>query len=136
MTTLTGTRDLPALRTAAKARVDAAAERARLRIVTPGSGQAAVYILKLNEAQRFVAEAPEAPEPAEWPMLAAEIGVTGDTLAEVAGVIVATAAAWKQAAAAIETIRLAAKAEIDTATNPAAMAAIEHAVIYPEPQNG
>jgi hypothetical protein len=103
--------------------VDQSAEAARQRFVTPGAGQAAVYLRKEAEARRFLALDPEVQAAQEagpsWPYLSAEINVTAGTLAEVATIIVALADAWDQAAAAIEALRLAAKATIAEASSQA-----------------
>lgn len=136
MTALFGVRDLAALRVAAQARVDAAAEAARLKYITPGAGQAAVYLLKRDEARRFLELAPLGEVPAEWPMLAAELGVTGDTLRDVAVTVSTLAQEWTTIAAEIETIRLATKAAIDAAGSPAAISRLADRVTYPEPEDG
>ena len=99
-------------REAIKAEIDRQAEEVRLQFVTPGAGQALVYQQKLYEAQTL--EPPFDPE--DYPMLAAELGITGETLEEVAGVVLAIANQWKAMAAAIETARLGAKKAVDDAT--------------------
>lgn len=125
---------IAAVRARWTALVDDSAERARQRFVTPGAGQAAVYLRKESEARRFLAlDAPTqaAQQPgASWPYLSAEIDVTAATLALVAATIVGLADAWDQAAAAIEALRLAAKAAIavaesETGCRAAAEAAME-----------
>lgn len=113
--------------------VDVSAEAARQKYVTPGAGQAAVYLRKEAEARRFLAldaETQEAQQPGpSWPYLSAELGVTSETLDGVATTIVALAGAWDQAAAAIEALRLPAKAAIDAAATEAeARAAAEVAL--------
>lgn len=103
--------------------VDTSAEAARQKYVTPGAGQAAVYLRKEAEARRFLAldaEVQQAQEPGpSWPYLSAELHVTADTLEGVAFTIVALAGAWDQAAAAIEALRLSAKAAISAASDEA-----------------
>jgi len=103
--------------------VDRSAEAARQRFLTPGAGQAAVYLRKEAEARRFLAldsEVQAAQEPGpSWPYLSAEIHVTAETLAGVAATIVALADAWDQAAAEIEALRLPAKAAIAAASDEA-----------------
>lgn len=114
---------IEAVRASWIALVDASAEAARQRFVTPGAGQAAVYLRKEAEARRFLAldsetQAAQEDGPA-WPYLSAELNVTAGTLPGVATVIVALADAWDQAAAAIEALRLAAKATIAQADSEA-----------------
>lgn len=111
------TRDLAPLRAAAKAAIDAAAEAARLVYVTPGSAQAMVYEQKFAEAQAFLADPTLTAEAA--PHLYSEVGITADTVAGVAGVIIAMRSAWLAKSAAIEAARLGAKAAVDAALAPA-----------------
>lgn len=105
--------DLAQAKRAAIAHVDATAERARLMWITPGAGQSLVYALKREEAARF-ADDPD-PDPAAYPMLSAEVGITAETIGEVAAVVAATSNMWIAIAAAIETLRLSAKAAIAAA---------------------
>lgn len=121
---------LEAARARWRAHVDALAETARLAFVTPGAGQAAVYWAKLDEARRW--QAAVAPDPGDYPLLAAELGITGADHDEVAATIIATATAWLTVAAAIEAVRLQAKAAIDEAETEAEMQAAA-AVSYPRP---
>jgi cell pole-organizing protein PopZ len=110
--------------------VDMQAEAARLAWITPGNGQMAVYLMKREEAARFASD--PAPNPAAYPLLSAEVNVTAPTLAEVAAIVTAMAAAWIAAAAAIETIRLGAKAEIAAAETVEAVIAAA-SVSFPHP---
>lgn len=121
-------------RAVAKRQVDAAAESHRLRVVTPGAAQALVYELKRTEAVRWkaIADGGGTPVPAEYPLLAAEIGITADDLAGVAAIVLALAAAWSQIAAGIETTRLGAKRGIDQAPDAAAIDAILAGLAWPE----
>lgn len=113
--------------------VDTSAEAARQKYVTPGAGQAAVYLRKEAEARRFLALDPEVQAAQQsgpsWPYLSAELHVSAETLSGVAAVIVALADGWDQAAAAIEALRLPAKAAIAAASVEAeAQAAAEAAM--------
>lgn len=103
---------------AAKAEIDRQAEAARLRFVTPGSGQSAVYLAKAEEALALQTDG--SPDPADYPLLAASIGIEGADLAAVAAVVLAQRAAWLTVAAAIEAERLGAKAAIDALDSPPA----------------
>lgn len=122
--------DLASAKAAAIKHVDTTAERARWAWITPGAGQALVYALKREEAQRF-ADDPE-PDPADYPMLSAEVGITAETIEEVAVTVAAIATAWVQVAAAIETLRLAAKAAVLGAESEAE-AWQAAAVVWPVP---
>lgn len=120
--------DLPALKVALSAQIDAAAEAVRARYITPGSGQAMTYQAKATEAERLAAD--PAPDAATYPLLSAEIGVTGDTLADVGAVVRAAHAQWQIMGGAIERARLAGKAAVMAAGDEAgARAAAE--VVWP-----
>jgi hypothetical protein len=108
--------------------VDADAEATRLLWITGGSGQALTYEQKRIEAERMASD--PAPQPAEYPMLAAEVGITADTLAAVGALVRARAAAWTAVAAQIESLRLQAKAAVMAANN-AAEARSAAAVTWP-----
>jgi hypothetical protein len=110
--------------------VDMQAEGARLAWITPGAGQAAVYLMKREEAMAFAAAAD--PDPDDYPLLGAEVGITAPTLGEVAAIVTALADAWTQAAAAIEVIRLGAKRAIAEAETIEAVIAAA-TVSFPQP---
>lgn len=97
--------------------VDAEAEATRLLWITPGSGQALTYEQKRIEAERMATD--PAPQPEAYPMLAAEVGITADTLTAVGALVRARAAAWTAIAAQIESLRLQAKAAVMAANNAA-----------------
>lgn len=68
-------------KSAALARITAAVQGLRLRLVTPLPGQEAIYLQKQAEAARYVAN----PGPLDgFPFLAAEVGVTAPTAEELA----------------------------------------------------
>jgi hypothetical protein len=108
--------------------VDAEAEATRLLWITPGSGQALTYEQKRIEAERMATD--PAPQPEAYPMLAAEVGITADTLGAVGALVRARAAAWTAVAAQIESLRLQAKAAV-MAANTAAEARAAAAVQWP-----
>lgn len=116
------------LRLTLTAKVDADAEAARLLWITAGSGQALTYEQKRAEAERMATD--PAPVPDAYPLLAAEVGITADTLAAVGALVRARAAAWTAIAAQIESLRLQAKAAVMAATN-AAEARAAAAVTWP-----
>ncbi len=121
--------DLAALREQVKARVDAAAEAVRLKYVTPGSAQAMVYREKAEEAARLQDD--PAPDPADYPILAASVGIEASTLALVAQQVLAKKALWTLLAAAIEAVRLGAKRDIDAAATAPAIEAIAANLAWP-----
>jgi hypothetical protein len=126
---ITGTKNIAAVKVAAAVAVDAAAEQARLHFITGGAAMAMVYAAKLNEARIFLAAYPsdavrEAPNPAVYPLLSAEIGITGPDIRAVAAAITARDAQWMVAAAQIERLRLQAKSSIAAAIT---LEAVSHA---------
>lgn len=112
-----------AVRSALKDGIDRAAEMARTKYVTPGSGQAAVYLSKQAEANAVEGDAN--PSADKYPLLAASVGVeadptTGKPCADVAAVgalVRKTAAAWSLIAADIEGRRMRAKKAVDAAAS-------------------
>ncbi|WP_444452578.1 hypothetical protein ACTTAI_16380 [Rhodobacter capsulatus] len=106
--------ELAAAQVTAVAAVNAAAEAARSRFVTPGSGQAMVYLEKQAEARAWLA-AGEPDDLTGYPHLAAEVGITAPTAYQLATIWLALAGIWLTASARIEPIRLSASAVIETA---------------------
>ncbi|WP_155272903.1 MULTISPECIES: hypothetical protein [Agrobacterium] len=113
-----------------KARVDALAEAERKRYITPGEGQAMTYQRKVEEAKRAILE--EEPTAADYTMLAASLGVDGETVKEVATIVLAMDAAWAVIGAGIEKVRMNAKKAIDGAASADAANAIVDAIVWPE----
>lgn len=120
---------LAALKAAVMAGIDEAAELARLKYITPGAGQAMTYTEKAAQARQCLAATD--PLEADYPLLAAEIGITAATLVEVAGVVAAAHSAWIGIGALIEGARLQAKAAIDAAEDIAAVHAAAGNVVWP-----
>ncbi|MGI6245181.1 MAG: hypothetical protein ACOYJQ_05375 [Pseudochelatococcus sp.] len=112
--------DLAALKAALKAGIDAQAEAGRQRYITPGAGQALTYQAKAAEAARHI----ESGGAGDYPLLAAEIGITGATLAEVADVVHAAYQQWLAIGAQIEAARLAAKAAVEAASDETSARAV------------
>lgn len=111
-----------AIKTAAKTEIDARAESERLKYITPGQGQALTYQRKSDEARRAIDDSDPTSE--EYPLLAASIGIDGDTLKAVAETVIFQDNAWAKAGAAIERVRLAAKREVDAAADCASVSVI------------
>lgn len=115
------------------------AEKARLRSITPGAGQALVYQAKREEALRFLTLHPEpnavdVESHSEWPLLSAELGITGDTLYEVAGTVHRMAQHWIQIAAGIERVRLQAQNDIATAQSDVEIRMVLARLAFPTKQ--
>lgn len=111
-----------------KAQVDAAAERERARYITPGAGQAMTYQAKADEARRLAGD--PSPDPADYPLLSAEVGIAAPDLASVGAVVLAAHQAWQMIGAGIEAARLGAKQAIELAEDEVgARAAAE--VVWP-----
>lgn len=112
---------LASSRLAAVARINTAAGTVRRRYVTDIPGQEALYLLKEAEARAWLAEAE--PDPVQYPLIAAEIGITAPTGDEVAQVYLNLGALYVTAAAQLETARLGHIAIAETAPTPEAAGA-------------
>jgi hypothetical protein len=117
----------------AKRAIDAAAEEARSRYITPGSGQAMEYLESYQQAKAKLAD-----RDAETPMVAADVvaGTRSPFTAapiqseiEAAQVIVFMYEQWLQVGAMIRQGRLQAKAQVDSATTQAEVAQIREQAI-------
>lgn len=103
-------RDLDALRTWLAVRIDAEAEKVRLRFLTPGAGQALTYQRKEAEARAWLVD-----NSAAVPFLTAEAPARGMTIAALASEVVGLADAWVAVGSAIEALRMGAKADLGVA---------------------
>ncbi|MFU0503999.1 hypothetical protein [Pseudaminobacter sp. NGMCC 1.201702] len=120
---------LDEVKVALKSWIDASAEQERLKYITPGAGQAMTYQRKVEEARAASTE--QNPDPADYPLLSASVGIDGPDLAAVAAVVLAMDAAWTQIGAAIEAVRLGTKKAIDDAAGEAAARAAVEAAVWP-----
>lgn len=94
-------------------KIDADAESARLRYITGGSGQAMTYQQKAQEAAEVLALVGAGEiDASRFPLLSAEVGITGPTLIEVAQVVDSAFQSWRVVGGAIETLRLGGKAAV------------------------
>lgn len=114
---------------AAKKAVDAAAAQHRACRMTDGFGQEMLYLQKEAEARTCVADA--APDVTQYPLLAAEVGITGATLTEVAVAIIIRADECRADVADIEAVRLSAKQQIDAALSAAEIETILAGINWP-----
>lgn len=117
------------LRAAAKQSIDQRAEDERLKYLTPGIGQAMTYQQKADEALRYASA--QAPNPADFPLLNAEVGITAPTLAEVAETVRAAFSQWLVIGSQIESVRLRAKASIEAAGTIEAVQEVMDAIVWP-----
>lgn len=113
-------------------KVDNAAETERLKYITPGEGQAMTYQQKVDEARAFKSAID--PQPADYPVLFSEVGITAPTLSEVADIVLAAFAQWQKIGASIESIRLGAKRDINAAEDETTACSIFDAIMWPSAQ--
>lgn len=104
---------LDEVKTMLRNQVDAEAETTRLKFVTGGAGQAMTYQQKATEATACRAD--PVPDVANYPLIAAEVGITADTLTAVAQLVYDAHKRWRVIGAQIEALRLGAKAAINAA---------------------
>ena len=91
------------------------AEQARAAIITCLPGQAIVYAAKLDEARRACAT--KSPSQDDYPLLAATIGIDGNTIGAVAKTVIARFEACNAQLAEVEKIRKLALKIISSATS-------------------
>lgn len=120
---------LPRVKARAVARINDAASGLRGQYITVIPGQEMIYLAKEAEAVRYLAESPEPATLDGYPMLAAEIGLTAPTAYELAQLWANMSALWRGLAADIETWRLGAIAQIETAADVATVDAIVAAAL-------
>ncbi|SDA12854.1 hypothetical protein SAMN02799622_00831 [Methylobacterium sp. UNC378MF] len=134
---------LAAVRPVLKKQVDDEAEKLRLELITPGSGQAMEYQEVYNEAVQIAnalaANAAADLDPTAFPMLAGSIGTNLDPKTERATVDVAGEAraalaaydAYQKVGAAIRSARLKGKAAIDAAADVTAACEVAASIDWP-----
>lgn len=103
---------LAAARVEAIAQINAKASIVRRRFVTDIPGQEALYLLKEQEARDWIAEVER-----DFPLIMAEVGLTGDTPDQVAQVYLNLGAIYLQAAAVLEQARLGQIAAVEVAAS-------------------
>ncbi len=91
--------------------VKSAADAVRRRYVTMIAGQEMLYLRKEAEARAYLAD----PNPADYPLIMAEVGITAPEAWHVAQVYLGLSAVWISLAAPLETARLGAIAQIEVA---------------------
>lgn len=124
------TTDLSKVKRMAKEYVDRVAGVLRAEHITVAMGQAETYLAKELEARKFIED--PAPNNSDYPMLSAEVGVSGSKLSDVAQSIVSKANDWKHLAGAIEAVRLGAKQQIDAATSDNTVQVVLDGISWPQ----
>lgn len=122
-----------------KAMIDADAETARARYLTPGVGMAMTYTEKKDQAVAVLAmgeaaaNALAAHGAAEFPTLSASVPIEAPSLYAAAQIVIAKYEAWAAISRGIELTRLAAKKAISDASDAAAAQAAYEAITWPSP---
>jgi hypothetical protein len=112
--------------------VDIGAERARLSHITGGAGMALTYQEKKDQAIAVLGQPENAElDLADYPVLAASVGIEANTLREAATLVMDRYEAFAEVGGAIERIRLAAKKAIKEAGSAEEAKAIFEAVAWP-----
>ena len=89
---------------AAIEKINSAADTVRRNFITPIAGQDMVYLRKESEARRYLVENPATLQ--DFPLLAAEVGVTAPAAVDLAQLWISMSDAWISAAAALEHARM------------------------------
>ncbi len=121
--------EIAELKTTFSHRIDADAEAARQRGITPGSGQAMTYLRKGDAARMFLA-GQEIGE-AQMQRLQDEATRLGVSVTDAAHALVATSDAWEALDAQIDNIRLTRKDMVEAATNGEQIRNIYSAIVWP-----
>jgi len=119
-------------------RIDADAEGERLRHITPGDGQQMVYREKFEQAQGVHGLGEQAASAltsdqarAQFPTLAASVGIEAPTLWACAQLVLTRYAAFADRSYDIERARLSGKAAVSAASTPQDVNAAYEAITWP-----
>ena len=130
-------RPLDEIKDALKLRVDDDAERIRMRHLTPGAGMAMTYAEKRDQANAVhsIGEASanaltEAERIAQFPTLAASVGLEAPTLWACALLVIAKSEAWADLSNVIERTRLLGKKAISDASDAVSARAAYEAITW------
>lgn len=130
---------LAALKSKLKTRVDDDAETVRLRYITAGVGQSMTYLEKHNQAIAVEAlgetaanALSEQDRAAQFPTLAASVGIEAPTLWACAQLVILKYEAWAALSHVIERTRLLGKKSISDASDAAAAQAAYEAIAWPQ----
>lgn len=105
--------ELDSARNDALAAITVLRGRARLAYITDLPGQDMLYIAKAEEAKAYLAD-PE-PDPADYPLVMSEVGVTAPTPYEVAQIFANLNALWRHAAGSLDAACFQAEAAVQQA---------------------
>lgn len=105
---------LEAAKAEARVTLAAAVTAARAALITDLPGQSMIYLAKEAEARAWMAD--PTPDPAAYPLLSAELGITAPDGASLAQIWLNLATLWRSTAADLEALRLTTRAAIDAAT--------------------
>lgn len=105
---------LEAAKAEARVTLAAAVTAARAALITDLPGQSMIYLAKEAEARAWIAD--PTPDPAAYPLLSAELGITAPDGASLAQIWLNLATLWRSTAADLEALRLTTRAAIDAAT--------------------
>lgn len=119
--------DLSSVKAAATGRVNTLAGDLRRTFITTIPGQEMIYLAKEAEAKAWIAD--PSPDIADFPLLAAEAGLTAPDADQLAQLWLNLGSQWRQVAAQIEAARLGAVYAISVAASEAAIAAIENTYV-------
>lgn len=122
--------DMTAIRAEAEAAIDAQADAQLAPFISLTPGRAMTYQAKQAQAEAFLAATD--PDPADYPLIAGEVGITAETAQGVAEVVLAMSRSWHAMGAAIESVRLAAKKQVREAAKPEAVQAVLDGLAWPE----
>ncbi len=111
--------ELEGQRNAALEQISAAVKSVRLLFLTDIPGQELIYNEKRGEAEAYLAQPIPPTDMTPYPFLAAEVGITGATAAEVAQVFLDRATLWVGVGSSLEAIRLTATGSVTAATTAA-----------------
>lgn len=114
--------DLAQAQNAAQHRLSMIISNSRVQMITDLPGQDMIYLAKEAEARAWVNAV--APDLADYPLLAAEIGITAPDADQLAQLWLNMAALWRAAAAQLEALRLTTQAAIASAASPEEIDAI------------
>lgn len=123
-TRVTATKNLMVNRYEAEQRIDAVSAAIRTRFA--GRDKHQIYADKREEADRYLKASAgnKVPDPADYPYLSAEVGITAVTMTDLANLWISMDRSWKRVAASIERISLGAKSQVRVAAGPPQIEAI------------
>lgn len=114
--------ELAAAQQAALRQITAIRGKARLGYITDLPGQDMLYMAKAEEARAYLADA--APDPADYPLVMSEVGITASTAYEVAQIFANLNALWRYAAGSLDAACFQAEAAVQQAPDTDSIDAI------------